>query len=84
MKSPHLAQRISRWLSFFPEYNFIVHYKPGKTKILADALSRRPDYDPRIALSRQATDDDDEDGRCAMCDVCVVVLNSGHIQTIPF
>ena len=46
-KSPHLSQRMARWLSFFAEYNFVVHYKPGKTNILADALSRRPDFDPR-------------------------------------
>ena len=57
MKSPHLSQQIPRWLSFFSEYNFVVHYKPGKNNILADALSRRPDYDPWTALSRQATDD---------------------------
>ncbi|KAE9296222.1 hypothetical protein PF008_g24063 [Phytophthora fragariae] len=40
MKSPHLSQRMARWLSFFAEYNFIVHYKPGKNNTLADALSR--------------------------------------------
>ena len=45
--SPHLSQRMARWLSFFAEYNFVVFYKPGKLNILADALSRRPDYDPR-------------------------------------
>jgi hypothetical protein len=28
-KSPHLSQRMTRWLSFFSEYNFVVHYKPG-------------------------------------------------------
>uniref|UniRef100_A0AAV1TQ33 Reverse transcriptase domain-containing protein n=1 Tax=Peronospora matthiolae TaxID=2874970 RepID=A0AAV1TQ33_9STRA len=67
IRSPHLSQRMARWLSFFSEYNFVVHYKPGKTNILADALSRRPDYDPRMALSRQATDDVDEDNRCATC-----------------
>uniref|UniRef100_A0AAV1TNW0 Reverse transcriptase domain-containing protein n=1 Tax=Peronospora matthiolae TaxID=2874970 RepID=A0AAV1TNW0_9STRA len=67
MKSPHLSQRMARWLSFFSEYNFVVHYKPGKTNILADALPRRPNYDPRMALSRQATHDEDEDDRCATC-----------------
>ncbi|KAE8961408.1 hypothetical protein PF005_g28471 [Phytophthora fragariae] len=61
MKSPHLSQRMARWLSFFAEYNFVVHYKPGKNNILADALSRRPDYDPRTVLGRQVIDDEDED-----------------------
>ena len=45
IKSPHLSQRMARWISFFPEYNFVLRYKPSKTNILADALSRRPDYD---------------------------------------
>ncbi|KAE9344533.1 hypothetical protein PR003_g8414 [Phytophthora rubi] len=43
--SPHLSQRMARWLSFFAEYNFTVEYKPGKQNALADALSRRPDYE---------------------------------------
>ncbi|GMF61361.1 unnamed protein product [Phytophthora fragariaefolia] len=60
MKSPHLSQRMARWLSFFAEYNFVVHYKPGKNNILADALSRRPDYDPRVVLGRQVIDDEDD------------------------
>ncbi|KAE9250052.1 hypothetical protein PF002_g4963 [Phytophthora fragariae] len=47
---------MARWLSFFAEYNFVVHYKPGKNNILADALSR------------QAIDDEDEDDdHCAVC-----------------
>ena len=51
----------------FYEYNFVVHYKPGKTNILADALSRRPDYDPRSALICYEIDDDEDDDRCATC-----------------
>ena len=46
VKNSHLPQRMTCWLSFFSEYNFVVHYRSGKTSILADAPSRRPDYDP--------------------------------------
>ncbi|GMF49665.1 unnamed protein product [Phytophthora fragariaefolia] len=35
--SPHLCQRMARWLSFFAEYNFTVEYKSGKQNVLADA-----------------------------------------------
>ncbi|GMF43507.1 unnamed protein product [Phytophthora fragariaefolia] len=43
--SPHLSQRMARWFSFFAEYNISVEYKPRKQNVLADALSRRPDYE---------------------------------------
>ncbi|KAE8971903.1 hypothetical protein PF005_g27439 [Phytophthora fragariae] len=36
---------MARWPPFFAEYNFTVEYKPGKQNVLADALSRRPDYE---------------------------------------
>lgn len=66
-KSPHLSQRMARWLSFFAEYNF-VHYKPGKSNILADALPRRPDYDPRAdGLQPSAPEDDEDEYGCAAC-----------------
>ena len=44
-QSPHLPQRMAWWISFFAKYNFEVKYKPGKQYMLADALSRRPDYE---------------------------------------
>ena len=75
-KSPHLSQRITRWFSFFSEYNFVVHYKPVKTTIIADALSCRPDYDSRSALSRQEVDNDEDDDRCAKC----VSLNLNRVS----
>ncbi|POM76976.1 Reverse transcriptase, partial [Phytophthora palmivora] len=37
--------RMARWLSFFAECNFLVESKSGKLNVLADALSRRPDYE---------------------------------------
>ncbi|GMF55505.1 unnamed protein product [Phytophthora fragariaefolia] len=59
---------MARWLSFFAEYNFVVHYKPGKNNILADALSRRPDYDPRRLTRYQGDpDNEDDDEDCAVC-----------------
>ncbi|GMF15997.1 unnamed protein product [Phytophthora fragariaefolia] len=54
-KSPHLSQRMARWLSFFAEYNFRVEYKPGKLNVLADALSRRHDFE-LAHISRVTTD----------------------------
>ncbi|KAE9027023.1 hypothetical protein PR001_g12056, partial [Phytophthora rubi] len=67
--SPHLSQRMARWLSFFAEYNLTVECKPGKQNVLADALSRRPDYElahlaylesPLYELIREAYADDDD------------------------
>ncbi|KAE8997641.1 hypothetical protein PR002_g18974 [Phytophthora rubi] len=62
-------RRMARWLSFFAEYNFTVEYKLGKQNVLADALSRWPDYElahlaylesPLYELIREAYADDDD------------------------
>ncbi|KAG3124888.1 hypothetical protein PI124_g22386 [Phytophthora idaei] len=49
VKSPHISQRMARWLSFFAEYDFRVEYKPGRLNVVADALSRRSDYAVKTA-----------------------------------
>ncbi|KAG4040186.1 hypothetical protein PC123_g24271 [Phytophthora cactorum] len=40
---------MARWLSLFAEYDFRVEYKPGRLNVVADALSRRPDYAVKTA-----------------------------------
>ncbi|KAF1334922.1 reverse transcriptase, partial [Globisporangium splendens] len=74
VKTPHLSQRMARWFSFFAEYNFVVHCKPGKSNILADALSRRPDYDPK-------NKSDDTNGACRLCED-VNAIAAGVTSTI--
>ncbi|KAF1333703.1 reverse transcriptase, partial [Globisporangium splendens] len=52
VNSPHLSQRMARWLSFFAEYHFRVECKPGRFNVIADALSRRPDFDPKEVVEQ--------------------------------
>ena len=55
VKLPHLSPRMARWLTFFSEYTFKVEYKPGKTNVWADVLSRRPDFMVRHQESVSST-----------------------------
>ncbi|GMF14899.1 unnamed protein product [Phytophthora fragariaefolia] len=62
-------------------YNFVVHYKPGKNYILANALSRRPDYDPRrLTRHQDIPDDDDDEACCATClTLCINAIVSSPV-----
>ncbi|KAF1321780.1 reverse transcriptase, partial [Globisporangium splendens] len=53
VKSPHLSQRMARWLSFFAEYEFDVEYKPGRFNVIADALLRRPEFESKANDSKE-------------------------------
>ena len=33
--------RQRRWMEFLEDYDFILHYHPGKANVVADALSRK-------------------------------------------
>lgn len=58
---------MARWLLFFAEYNIVVYHMPGKSSILADARSRRPDYDPRADLGCQLAAEDDGENDSHAC-----------------
>ena len=36
-----LNMRQRRWMEFLEDYDFTLHYHPGKEKVVADALSRK-------------------------------------------
>uniref|UniRef100_A0AAV1T8D4 Reverse transcriptase domain-containing protein n=1 Tax=Peronospora matthiolae TaxID=2874970 RepID=A0AAV1T8D4_9STRA len=75
-QSPHLSQRMARWLSFFAEYNFEVKYKPGKQNVLADALSRRPDYELAHVTTLSSSVPDLIRAAYAKDDQCVALLRA--------
>ena len=75
-QSPHLSQRMARWLSFFAEYNFEVKYKPGKQNALADALSRRPDYELAYVTILSSSIPDLIRSAYAKDDQCVALLRA--------
>ena len=75
-QSPHLSQRMARWLSFFAEYNFEVKYKPGKQNVLADALLRRPDYKLAHVTTLSSSISDSIRVAYAHDDNCVALLRA--------
>ena len=58
IQSFHRSKRLSHRLLILAEYNFEVTYKPGKQNALADALSRKPEYELAhvTTLSSSTTD----------------------------
>ena len=46
-----LKMRQRRWMEFLEDYDFTLHYHPGKANVVADALSCKS----RVALARIAS-----------------------------
>jgi hypothetical protein len=42
VNKPHVFCRLARWLLLFLEYDFKIIYKPCRSHLMADALSRLP------------------------------------------
>ncbi|KAL4092832.1 hypothetical protein PRIC1_011823 [Phytophthora ramorum] len=67
---------MARWLSFFAEYNFEVKYKSGRQNGLADALSRRPDYELSHVTTVTSSVTDLIRAAYARDDMCVALLRA--------
>jgi len=45
MQQKRLSPRQARWAEFLQQFQLEINYTPGKTNLVADALSRRTDYE---------------------------------------
>ena len=49
LTQPHLSGRQARWLEFLQQFDLGFEYKPGRSNVVADALSRRADLQLKAA-----------------------------------
>ncbi len=42
VNKPQMSRRIARWLLLFFKYEFTIVYKPNRTHVVVDVLSRLP------------------------------------------
>jgi hypothetical protein len=56
VNKPQVSGIIARWLLLFLEYDFIIAYKPGRTHVVANALSRLPDNTKLACVFDQTID----------------------------
>lgn len=54
---PQLNRRQARWLETIQEYDFKLEHRPGRTNVVPDALSRRPDHKTDKVIDERVLDD---------------------------
>jgi hypothetical protein len=55
VNKPHVFERITRWLLLFLKYDFIVEYKPNRTHVVTNALSKLPNIIEPTGVHDQTT-----------------------------
>ncbi len=53
---PHVSSKLARWLSLFMGYDFKIVYKPCRSHLMANALSRLPNHTELVGVPDQTYD----------------------------
>jgi hypothetical protein len=56
INKPQVLRRIVKWLLLFLKYEFTIVYKPSKTHVIVDVLSRLPDNSEPLGVPDQIMD----------------------------
>jgi hypothetical protein len=56
VNKPQVSKRIARWMLLFLEYEFAIVYKPGKTNVVADVLSKLLNSSEPLGVPKQTID----------------------------
>jgi hypothetical protein len=56
VNKPHVLRRITKWLLLFLEYEFTIVYKPSRTHVVVDVLSRLPNSSKPLGVPNQIVD----------------------------
>jgi hypothetical protein len=56
VNKPQVFRRIAKWLLLFLEYEFIVIYKPNRTHVVVDVLSRLPNSSKPLRILNPTVD----------------------------
>jgi hypothetical protein len=56
INKPQVSGRLTKWLLLFMEYNFKIVYKPSRSHLVANALSRLPNHSELVGIPYQTYD----------------------------
>ncbi|QRW15820.1 Retrotransposable element Tf2 protein [Rhizoctonia solani] len=87
MQARTFNRQHARWRVFLSNFNFEIHYRPGKQSGKPDALSRRPDYvdippEPEVMLPAEVFANTSEEEVEIVMDICSKLREDPSLEPI--
>ncbi|KAF8697496.1 Reverse transcriptase (RNA-dependent DNA polymerase), partial [Rhizoctonia solani] len=87
MQARTFNRRHARWCIFLSDFNFEIHYRPGKQSGKPDALSRRADYvdstqDPEVMLPAKVFANMSEEELKIVTEICTKLREDPSLEPI--